>query len=163
MTPRQAGMEIQVSTVRNRYTEHNATVTVAPTEQNRTESDTEQRKGANAPLVFDGKIIRLTEPDHTLWKQTFSFVELNAYLVARDQFLADLPADDNRRLKWMVSTSSDLRNKNEEAKGRGIKKNGYGKYAPLAFKQAEKVPDPPTAEERQRRLEIIKHLKVKRA
>ncbi len=38
-----------------------------------------------------------------------------------------------------------------------------GRYAPLAFKKDDAVPDPPTPEERQRRLEILQHLKVKRA
>lgn len=76
----------------------------------------ERKSGANAPLVFDGMVIKLNERDHTLWKQTFIHVELDAYLVSRDQFLASLAEDDNRRLKWMVSTSADLRNKNQEAK-----------------------------------------------
>ncbi len=72
----------------------------------------EESNGARAPLAFVGRVISLTQGDYDQWVQSFPNVDLRAYLEARDVFLFDLPADDNRRRKWMPSTASDLRNKN---------------------------------------------------
>lgn len=95
-----------------------------------TEGDTEQG-GAKAPYAFVGKVVKLNQSDFDLWKQSFPLVELLPYLVARDAFLVELPDDDNRRRKWMVSTASDLRNKNAKARTeRAAKLTGSPKFKP---------------------------------
>ncbi len=82
------------------------------THQNRIEENREEEKeGANAPYAFKGKIIKLTESDHALWKASFSNLDLTAELVARDAFLAELPEKDRRN--WFVSTAALLRNRNQ--------------------------------------------------
>ena len=76
----------------------------------------ERKNGASAPYAFVGKVMRLNQKDFDTWKQSFIFVDLLPYLVARDEFLVSLPEEDNRRRSWMVSTASDLRNKNADAR-----------------------------------------------
>lgn len=86
--------------------------------EERREEENRKQSGAKAPYAFVGKVIRLNQSDFDTWKASFLFVDLLPYLVARDEFLAGLEPNDNRRTKWMVSTASDLRNKNADAKAK---------------------------------------------
>lgn len=121
------------------------------TEQNRTERD----RGASA-LSFMGKIIRLKESDHALWKQSFKHIDVDAALASRDAYLAETE-DLTARKNWFVSTAAWLRNKNEESK----KANGKAKptYASPQFRPTP--PDPPKPSEEERQRQIAKMLKVR--
>jgi hypothetical protein len=135
-----------------------------------TDTDTEKKEeGASAPekYAFKGKIIKLTKDDFSLWKASFSNLDLTAELVARDAFLADLPETERRN--WFVSTAAMLRNRNQIAP----KANGSVKYhvpggvlpgGRLDFK-SELKPMPEITEEQRkanlRKLEAV--LKLKRA
>jgi hypothetical protein len=86
-----------------------------------TDTDTDKRRGANAPAArgpyaYSGKVVRLNPEDHTRWKASFSFLDLNAELEARDTWLAEQPPDIRRR--WFGSTSKYLANRNMEAKAK---------------------------------------------
>jgi uncharacterized protein YdaU (DUF1376 family) len=75
----------------------------------------------SVPYAFVGNVIRLNQSDFDKWQEAFKNVDLLAHLTARDAYLAELPADDRRRINWFASTSADLRNKNQAAKPRGTK------------------------------------------
>jgi hypothetical protein len=100
----------------------NATVTepYQDTEQrqNRTETEEEGAKppAARGPYAYSGKVVRLNPEDHSRWKASFSFLDLNSELEARDNWLAEQPAETRRR--WFGSTSKYLANRNMEAKAK---------------------------------------------
>jgi hypothetical protein len=86
--------------------------------QNRTETEEEGASppAARGPYAYSGKVVRLNPEDHSRWKASFSFLDLNSELEARDNWLAEQPAETRRR--WFGSTSKYLANRNMEAKAK---------------------------------------------
>lgn len=113
------------------------------------EPERKKEDGAKAPPAFQGKIIRLNQADYDLWISSFRFVDLRPYLVSRDEFLAGLADDDDRRKRWMISTSADLRNKNAAEKAKR-KPAGGG----LKFKDSGPEPVKPPIEDRERQVAV---------
>jgi hypothetical protein len=91
-----------------------------------TDTDTEKRREETAiavaaserpnPWGWSGTIIRLNQSDYDRWKASFSFLDLDAELEARDIWLAE--QEVSARRKWFQSTSKYLANRNSEARGR---------------------------------------------
>jgi hypothetical protein len=80
----------------------------------------EERRGARAPAAkedysFSGNVVRLNHKDHASWRASFSFLDLDAELVARDAWLSE---DRSREKNWFGSTSKYLANRNAEAKAK---------------------------------------------
>jgi uncharacterized protein YdaU (DUF1376 family) len=71
---------------------------------------------ARGPYAYSGKVVRLNPEDHARWKASFSFLDLNSELEARDNWLAEQP--DSVRRRWFGSTSKYLANRNMEAKAK---------------------------------------------
>jgi hypothetical protein len=110
-------------------------------------------RGAKGALAFAGKIIRLKEADHSLWKQSFLHLDLDASLASRDAYLSETE-DLTARKNWFVSTAAWLRNKNEEAKRKPV--NGKASIkAPLQFKPEAKEIIKPPDEERARQVQRL--------
>jgi uncharacterized protein YdaU (DUF1376 family) len=95
-----------------------------PSEHNsesESESERLKEKGASPPAArkeysYDGEVVRLNHKDHARWKASFSSLDLDAELIARDVWLSEQPPDIRRR--WFASTSKYLANRNMEAKAK---------------------------------------------
>jgi uncharacterized protein YdaU (DUF1376 family) len=77
----------------------------------------EEKNGAHAPTAYawSGKIIRLNTNDYARWKQSFRQLDLDAELLAYDQYLVEQRVKGN----WFARTSKYLANRNMEAKAKG--------------------------------------------
>lgn len=62
-----------------------------------------------APLVFEGRVIRLNQRDFDTWHRDYPDLDLRAVLRARDDWLVT-EADDHLRKKWFIATSNHLAN-----------------------------------------------------
>lgn len=87
-----------------------------------TDSEIEEKKDTTPPrggkvLAFDGRVIRLTETDYAKWRKSFSALDLDAVLQARDDWLAT-EADEKTRKRWFISTSNHFANLNQQARSR---------------------------------------------
>jgi hypothetical protein len=105
---------------RKKERSRNVSVTPPDTDTD-TYTETDKRWGADAPAArgpyaYSGKVVRLNPEDHARWKASFSFLDLNSELEARDNWLAEQPAELQRR--WFGSTSKYLANRNMEAKAK---------------------------------------------
>jgi len=78
------------------------------------EEEVTAQKGA-APLVFQGKVVRLNQRDFDEWQANFPDLDLRAVLQARDDWLAT-EADEQLRKKWYIATSNYLANQQQKAK-----------------------------------------------
>lgn len=73
------------------------------------------RIGADAPkYVFDGSVVKLNAKTFGEWKAAFPHLDLLAELTARDAWLQEASAEDQK--KWFISTSQHLANRNMRAK-----------------------------------------------
>jgi uncharacterized protein YdaU (DUF1376 family) len=77
----------------------------------------EEKNGAHAPAAYawSGKVIRLNTSDYARWKQSFRQLDLDAELLAYDQYLVEQRVKGN----WFARTSKYLANRNMEAKAKG--------------------------------------------
>lgn len=85
-------------------------------EENRGEENTPSASPPKS-YAFKGRVIRLTHDDHDQWQQAYKQLDLQAELIARDEWLAEQP--DGVQAKWYASTSKFLANRNMEAKAKG--------------------------------------------
>ena len=89
----------------------------APSPSPSPKKERKQEDGADAPrngFAFEGKVVRLTEPDLELWRKRFSYLhDIEGLLTARDEFLAGV--DPKERGNWFISTAQWLANRNERA------------------------------------------------
>jgi uncharacterized protein YdaU (DUF1376 family) len=107
------------ASVQRRFGERSADVERA---LNHTDTDTETRKERKkvtapksaAPLVFEGRIVRLTKGDFDQWQRAYPDIDLPAVLQARDDWLVQ-DADDATRKKWFLTTSNHLANLQQKA------------------------------------------------
>lgn len=100
---------------------------------------------------FSGTVLRLTQKDYDTWKASFTTIDLDAYLVARDAFLASLePGDQRRKGGGFMSSATDIRNKHEQARA---------KLKPRIVVGPRFKPEPvvklPSLEERQAQVERV--------
>jgi hypothetical protein len=78
----------------------------------------ENTPSASPPkFAFKGRVVKLTHDDHEAWQKAFKQLDLDAELVARDEWLAEQPKDV--QAKWYASTSKFLANRNMEARAKG--------------------------------------------
>jgi|GEM_PF-1985025 len=83
----------------------------SPTEEEKKEVTAQ---GA-APLVFEGKVIKLNQRDFDQWQRAYPALDLMAVLQARDDWLVT-EADDKLRKKWFIATSNHLANLQQRAR-----------------------------------------------
>jgi uncharacterized protein YdaU (DUF1376 family) len=98
-----------------------ATVSLKHSSEPESESERLKEEGAAPPAArkeysYEGEVVRLNAKDHARWKASFSFLDLDAELIARDVWLSEQPPDIRRR--WFASTSKYLANRNMEAKAK---------------------------------------------
>ena len=77
----------------------------------------------NKNYKYKGSVIKLSEKDYNIWKETFSNLDLEVELYARDVWLDN--ADDKAKKNWFVSTSSFFAKKNGEVK---LREDGSTKF-----------------------------------
>lgn len=82
-------------------------------------SITRRRPGAGG-YVFEGQVIKLTDGDMGRWRKAYPALDLPAVLQSRDDWLATMATDDDRR-RWFVSTSSYLAR--EQAKASAVSRS----------------------------------------
>jgi hypothetical protein len=102
------------------------------TEETPVETPEETPERAQAPrpakeYEFEGQVVRLTKRDFDAWQKAFSYLELRAELISRDNWLGEQPA--NVRKTWFQSTSTYLRNRNAEAKANKESPNLFRRMA----------------------------------
>jgi hypothetical protein len=83
------------------------------------ETETERKKKVTAPksaapLIFEGKVIRLNQADFSQWQRAYPDIDLPAVLQARDDWLVE-EADGDTRKKWFIATSNHLANLQQKA------------------------------------------------
>ena len=106
---------------KHRETKRNAekrTVAHGNAPETETETETEKKeeseKAASPDYAFSGKVIRLNQRDFSSWQSAFARLDLRAELQSRDDWLATQPEPE--RKSWFHSTSSWLRNRQNEAR-----------------------------------------------
>jgi uncharacterized protein YdaU (DUF1376 family) len=65
---------------------------------------------------WEGKVVRLNAADYAAWAKAYSYLDLRAELLARDEWLAGQDAETRKR--WFLSTSRYLANRNMDAKAK---------------------------------------------
>lgn len=79
------------------------------TQEEGKEGKEEKKEG----YAFFGRVVRLTPEDLARWEQAYHFLDVQALLRSRDDWLRGQPEKDQKR--WFRSTSSWLANKQQEA------------------------------------------------
>lgn len=95
---------------------------------------------ADKKFVWQGRVIRLTEPDYSRWRQAYSAIpDFNAALQAADDYYSENPPKDGKWFfpvsNWLKRDQQQFMAEKQKANGSGYKSMGY----PDAYYKAHKL------------------------